>query len=287
MKDIEMNLNEKIYRFKKNANIFNIVIIIFTLLFTITFLNNFFKHEVNFFTFLYFVIAVILVIIRITYKRKVFKSIKEELFIKILPSLFENNKLIYNEIGIPKSEFINSRIYRNFTDFYTSDGIKELSRDLYVANVTAMRKEENRKTTVFKGIFGYMKTKEFYENEIIIKPDIENKYVKNVLDEKGKILGDNVNVIRLENNEFERNFEVYSKDQIKARQLITPVYMEDLVKIKNEINAPIKIVYLGDKKYVAIWNMRIIDEKDILKNGVNIDSIKERIEKIFEIFDKC
>lgn len=287
MKDIEMNLNEKIYRFKKNANIFNIIIIIFTLLFAITFLNNFFKHEVNFFTFLYFVIAVILVIIRITYKRKVFKSIKEELFIKILPSLFENNKLVYNEIGIPKSEFINSRIYRNFTDFYTSDGIKELSRDLYVANVTAVRKEENRKTTVFKGIFGYMKTKQFYENEIIIKPDIENKYVKNVLDEKGKILGNNSNVVRLENNEFERNFEVYSKDQIKVRQLITPVYMEDLVRIKNEINSPIKIVYFGDKKYVAIWNMRIIDEKDIWKNGVNIDSIKERIEKIFDIFDKC
>ena len=127
-----------------------------------------------------------------------------------------------------------------------------------------------------------MKLDDFYNDEIIIKPDYENKFVSTLVDSKNKIFGENENVVRLENLEFEKYFEVYSKDQIKARQLITVEYMENMVKVKRKLNTLIKVRYCGDKKYVAIWNKRLIDEKDFYKNGIKLDKIKENIKEIYE-----
>lgn len=287
MKEIEKDLNLKIEKMKKVSKITNYIIIVLSIIFIAFFLSNFYSYNMDLKVFYIFAIIMCLIIGTIIVKNKTLKDIKNKIFINIFSDLISDYKIIYNSLGISKKEFQDSGLYSNYTDYYTSDGLKVLSNNLNIANVLALRKEENRKTTVFNGIFGYMQTEEFYEDEIIIKPDVENKYVKDILDEKSKLLGNSKYIVRLENSEFEKYFEVYSKNQIKARQLITPDYMEKIVAIRKTINAPIKIIYFGNKKYVALWDMRILNEKEIYKNGVNIEKIRENVEKIIDIFNKC
>lgn len=287
MEELEAKLNNEIYNANKIFKVFNIIIIVLIIISLTKFFSSFFEFKISFSFFAYFLIATILAIVEIVYRKRLLKRIKDDIMLEILPDLLEDTKLIYSELGIPKSEFINSGIYKNYTAYYTSDGLKSFSNDIYIANVTAIKKEENRKITIFKGVFGYMKTDEFLDNEIIIQPDVENKYVSNILNSSKKIFGEYNTTVRLENNEFEKCFEVYSKNQIKARQIVTPYYMENLLKIRNKINAPIKIIYKGDKKYVAIWNARIIDEKEIYKAGVKIENLKSRIKELINIFEEC
>lgn len=280
MEELEKDINEKLLKKKKLFGMINICILMLILVcFGITALIRRF----SILTLIVFLIAVFIFFIKFWYKDKFLKSVKKEIFTKVFPNLLDNYKFIYCENGISKDEFIHSGMYKNYTDYYTSDGVKTFFGDLYIANVKAIRKEEDRKVDVFTGVFGYIQTDEFYEDEILIKPDIENKYLKNIFDETNKLLGDFDSVVRLENNEFERYFEVYSKNQLKARQVLTPYYMENLLRLKEKLDAPIKILYKENKKYIAVWNKRIIDENYIYKNGVDFKIIKGQLEEIVSL----
>lgn len=284
MEELEQRLNNELKRKKNILNIINIIAVILCVIYIIIFINSFGK-TFSFWVFLPAIFSMVLIALSIFIKNKLYKWIKNNVLEQIIPGLFENKKTIYVEDGISQKIFNDSGMYRNYNKYFSSDGIKDSMNNFCFANVTAIRKNEENKHTAFIGIFGYEKVDDFYENEILIKPDIENKYAKNLVNNKDKMLGNTSNVIRLENNEFERYFEVFSKDPIKARQLITTTYMENLLDIKKQIGEPIKIVYYGNKKYIAIWNKRIIEEKSIYKNGVNIKKIQERLEGIYKIFE--
>ncbi|MCI1273714.1 MAG: DUF3137 domain-containing protein [Clostridiaceae bacterium] len=66
-----------------------------------------------------------------------------------------------------------------------------------------------------------------------------------VLRDKGQVLGLNINnktyggmeKVALESIEFEKEFEVYSTDQVEARYILTTSFMEKLENIKNFFNA--------------------------------------------------
>ena len=291
MEELEAKINNKIYKFKKTSKVLSIFSTFLVIISLITFVKNVINFKINFNFFIYFIIATVLVVFQITHKKKLFREIKEEIFNSILSDL-NDKKFIYTELGMPKNEFAKSGIYKSYTDYYTSDGLKTFLNDIYIANVTAVKKTEERKENVFQGVFGYVMIEDYYENEVIIKPDVENKYVSNVLNSSKKIIGNDENIVRLENGEFEKYFEVYSKNQIKAREIITPIYMENLLKIRNKFNAPIKIIYKEEKKEdkqvsFAIWNARIIDEKDIYKSGLKINDIKEKLKGLINILNEC
>lgn len=282
MEELEKQINCELNQRKKELNLIMIIAIIFAIIYIFIFLNNLGK-TFSFFVFIPAIISIVLFIIHNIQKNKLLKNLKRKVLHQILPMVFDDTRAIYIETGISKNEFEKSGIYKNYNEYFSSDGIKDYLNKFHISNVTVKKKSEETKTPVFIGVFGFCKTEEFFENEILIKPDVENKYVKNIIATKDKIIGDNRNVIRLENNEFERNFEVFSKDPLKARQVITTSYMEKLLKIKNDLNTSIKIVYKGDKKYIAIWNVRIIDEKNIYINGIDIIKIKNKIKKIYEL----
>ncbi len=218
------------------------------------------------------------------YKENVLKTMKKEIFNAIIPEIFGTGT--YMPQGMPQNMYNESKLYLNYNAYFASDRIKKGMNQLDISNVTTTLKNQNTSTTIFKGIFAIMKLDDFYKDEILIKPDYENKFVSTLVDSKNKMLGENENVVRLENLEFEKYFEVYSKNQIKARQLLTVEYMEKMVNMKNKLNTLIKVRYFGDKKYVAIWNKRLIDEKDFYKNCVNLDKIKENIKEIYEVIQK-
>lgn len=286
MNELEYRLNTELMRKKKILNIVKVFVIIFFIMFVYLFfeyikLKNQLALVIVFFSFM------ISVVFGIMYKNSTMKYIKNSIIEYIIREIFEKKSVKYIQNGIPKKVFDDSRMYGGYNQYYSSDGLKMENDNFYIANVTAIEKDENNKKSVFVGIFGYLQTEEFYSEPIVIKPDVENKYISNLKNSKNKIIGNSTDVVRLENNEFEKYFEVYAKNQIEARQIVTVEYMENLLELKKQMNTLIKIIYIGNKKYVAIWNERIIDEKSIYKKGINLAEIKKRIENIIKVFEEC
>ena len=57
---------------------------------------------------------------------------------------------------------------------------------------------------------------------------------------------------RVENVEFEKNFAVYSTDQLEARYILTPLLMERLLAVQTAERSPIRVLFENSNIIVAI-----------------------------------
>ncbi len=56
----------------------------------------------------------------------------------------------------------------------------------------------------------------------------------------------------MENVEFEKNFVVFSNDQVEARYILTPSLMEKILKLKTTFKVTPNLAFHGSHVYVAI-----------------------------------
>lgn len=193
----------------------------------------------------------------------------------------KHEAVLYFPIGSLKNDFVNSNIYNGYNNLFFTEQVN-IGNGFKIANALATDRTDESRVVKFDGIFATKKLDEFYENEVIIKPDFENKYVSSIVISKDKLMGNDSQKVYLENAEFEKYFEVCSKNQIKAREIVTPKYMEDLLNIKLKLGVPIKVIYKGNMKYIAIWNKKILDDKSIFRRNLDLKALKEEFDYIIE-----
>lgn len=193
----------------------------------------------------------------------------------------KHEAILYFPVGSMKNDFVNSNIYNGYNNLFFTEQVN-IGNRFKIANTLATDRTDESRVIKFDGIFAAKKIDEFYENEIIIKPDFENKYVSSVVISKDKLMGNDSQKVYLENAEFEKYFEVCSKNQIKAREIVTPKYMENLLNIKLKLGVPIKVIYKGNMKYIAIWNKKILDDKSIFRRNLDLKALKEEFDYIIE-----
>ncbi len=69
----------------------------------------------------------------------------------------------------------------------------------------------------------------------------------------------NLQPVDLEDPDFEREFEVYTSDQVEARYLLTPDMMERLLKLKSKLRTEIKVAFNRGTVYIAIEGIESLD----------------------------
>jgi len=62
--------------------------------------------------------------------------------------------------------------------------------------------------------------------------------------------------VRLEDPRFEERFEVFSDDQVEARYLLTPAFMERLVRLADMSDGPMQAAFAGDELLLVIDGRR-------------------------------
>ncbi len=120
--------------------------------------------------------------------------------------------------------------------------------------------KKRRSVTVFQGPIVYFDTEKNYPATVLVK-------------EKRKtglfLLGeDKKNHVTLEDPEFEEKYAVFSKDQIGARKILTPAFMETLKKVETVFQAPASLLFDKNQVIVAIDTRRDMFEFIDLKNGL-------------------
>lgn len=202
------------------------------------------------------------------------------------------DKLEYSEkAGIPEKYFRQANFISKYAKYNSFDFIagKINEKDFLFSGISIKDKlkttTSGELTTIFYGTFGI--TDFIMENptEIIIAPDVRNKFLNMLLEDIKKATGKSTEIVRLENPEFERYFEVYSQDQVTARKVITLTFMEKMVEFRKLMNKNITLIYKNNKIYFFVESKLILDTRKLFFQGVTSKNVEEAT-KFFELISE-
>lgn len=217
---------------------------------------------------------------------------------KIYKSDFKNNvvKKIITHIDpdwsyepksfINKVEYLQSGLFTTPWDKYRGDdlihGIIEKTdfrlSELHTEYKTVSKDSKGNSTeswnTIFKGLFAHADFNKKIKGKTYVLPDV----AENLFGKWGQKLQRNDSrgeLVKLENLEFEKNFVVYSDDQIEARYILTPKMMEAIVNIKKQLKEEIYISFIESRVYIAISIHNDLFEPRIFNSGVRFLDIED------------
>ena len=227
---------------------------------------------------IYFSIVVNAFVLRgpFTVYKKLVKNDIMECFIKF----FENFKYEPGK-GLSHYELKDNYIFPMFDEVHTDDcfvgsykgvGVRICEEELIKYRTDT--KGRRKKTVTFLGIVLELDmNKSFFHQTYVIKDlGFLNRFHKKKGFEK----------VSLEDVLFEKEFEAYSENQIEARYLLTPAFMERMLKLKELYKGKsVQFSFYDSKVTIAInTNENMFEPCSLLKTNLQ----NEQIYKVFEQF---
>lgn len=163
--------------------------------------------------------------------------------------------------GILESEFRYSQLFSTTPDRYSTEDLvigKLDKTGFYFAEVHAEYKTETqtkngRRVTwhdILKGIIFVADFNKNFNGVTLVRPknigaSISAWFSKNVFS-----FGDK-NVVQLENDVFNKDFIVYSTDQVEARYILTPALMERIGDLNKRSAYTVSLSFIDSRMYIA------------------------------------
>ena len=209
-----------------------------------------------------FIFIVILIVFLWIYFGKAYKRYKMSFKDQIVRPLINtiNPELVYYpENYITEGTFKSSRIFRDHYNRYSGDDhvtgsvgktVIEFS-ELHVARVQQSGKQ-TQTIPIFDGIFFCADFNKNFKGETYVLPDYAEKWFGAIgrFLQKGSIKYGKV--VRMENVDFEKEFAVYSTDQVEARYILSTSLMERILNLKKKFRKKIHISFVSSNLYIAI-----------------------------------
>jgi hypothetical protein len=201
---------------------------------------------------------------------------------------FVDESLHYSKDGtISKYEYDSSALFHSHVDkFKGEDKIEGTIEgvDIKFSELHTQQKKKNAKgqeyyATIFRGLFFIADFNKHFKGKTIILPDKSEKYF-GFISHFFQSFSSHGELVKLDNSEFEKEFVVYSNDQIEARYILATSFMENILKLKKIANKKISISFNGAKVYIAIHLQGGVFEPKIYKKVSSFDEIKSYFETI-------
>ncbi|MFK7953897.1 MAG: DUF3137 domain-containing protein [Ekhidna sp.] len=184
------------------------------------------------------------------------------------PTICKSEDRIYGKVGATDIDLCEHRLQKKVT---TTDS------------------KGNRKTKIVTLFSGLVVSADFHKNfngTMLIVPDTADsaswKWAAKQLEIKSK--GDQ-KIVRLEDPEFEKTYTVYATDQIEARYILSPSFMQRMVKMHQKLNnkakASISISFRNDRMIMAIHWQNNFFEYTFHK------SVEEEVKETLEELKLC
>lgn len=199
---------------------------------------------------------------------------KERIINELLKNFIEDVDYVPLK-GLPKSIYDEAKYGGFYNKYYSDDYFegKMNGKKIVMANLLVQKEEEIRDkdgnyetetTTVFNGIFGKINL----EKTINCNLTIANDYRTSSFDKQK---------IDMDSFEFEKEFNVYTDNQITAMQLLTADIQSDILELYNEQKIRFHISITNNTMYVLFNTGRMFEVFSSRKNP------NEVLEKFFEI----
>lgn len=147
--------------------------------------------------------------------------------------------------GLPQQDFVAAQIYKTAIATYEHEDLIEAkvgNTRFRMSDVHARyRGFKNQLRTLFQGVVIVADFPKPFKGRTVILPE--------------GCFGDRpdgLQAVTLERSAFERDFVVYSSDQIEARYLLSPTMMERLVRFSRRFPGDVRISFANNQVLVAI-----------------------------------
>jgi hypothetical protein len=203
--------------------------------------------------------------------------------------------LTYNPSGfLPQTEFKKSRIITSdFNRYKGNDYIsgKIISTDVELSELHVQKEVKTKNGssthTIFKGVFFVADFHKKFQGETYVLTDTLEKTFGSLGTWFQKNNFGRPDLVKLENVDFEKNFAVYSTDQIEARYILTPGMMEAILNLK-KLSNKVQLSFIDEKVYIKLPLKKDMLESSVFKTVLDKQEMQSNytyLKLLFSIVD--
>ncbi|MEI6823034.1 MAG: DUF3137 domain-containing protein [Bacteroidota bacterium] len=175
------------------------------------------------------------------------KKYMNVVFPKIVGFLFEDYEYIPNQ-RISNVVLNKSMLLEHHVSSVEGEGFMRFTvggSDVMFSETKALNDNLN---SIFKGVFLSASFNKNFTSKTFLFSKSITAFIKNT---EKKIFSE-LEIVKLENNEFDHEFLILSTDQVEARYILTPNLMESILNYKHKMGANISISFVDNRLYCAI-----------------------------------
>lgn len=209
--------------------------------------------------------------------------------IKPLINKLDSN-LRYNSTShVSSNLFRNSKLFTSKIDRMSgNDFVKGKIQEVKIqfSDIHAEKKDKDSKgreswSTIFQGLFIVSEFNKYFKGQTIILPDTAQKGFGNLVGSWLQSHNSNRDeLVKMDSPEFEKEFVVYSNDQIEARYILTHTFMKRLLIFKKRSKHPIYISFIGESIHMAIEYNKDLFEPSVFRSLLNYKIAMEYVQTL-------
>jgi len=228
-----------------------IAIIVLSILFIGIFSNIRILPKIN----LIFIMLITIIIFKSTTrflneKEEYINKYKSDILIKVIQEI-SKDKIYFSKKGISLTDYLQAGFETKniFNEYKSSDyiGIETNNKKINLYNIKLNYKEivDNKTITnnIFSGIYAYVMCNKKIENIRI------EKNIQNLISREGQVILDNQN--------FEKYFNIFSRNRMLTMQVLTPQVMEKLLEFIKKNFTNFEIIIKDNKIHFKIYTQII------------------------------
>lgn len=199
------------------------------------------------------------------YKRnKVVEAFKSEVVSKIIESV--DNSYYYNPTNyIDKSHFKASKLFRRPDRYdgedYISGRLDKTDFEMSEVHAEYESRDSDGDTTyhtIFKGLLMIADFHKDFHGHTVVVPDRTGEGWFGRIAKSSKRKGQEL--AKMENPDFEKEFDVYTTDQVEARYILSTSMLENIMVLRKRFDSKIHIAFLNSYVYIAIeWKKKFLE----------------------------
>ncbi|MDA3907540.1 MAG: DUF3137 domain-containing protein [Sulfurimonas sp.] len=147
------------------------------------------------------------------------------------------------------------------------DGTKIEFSDIHAEKRQKDSKGRESWSTIFKGLFIVAEFNKNFHGKTLILPDTAQSTFGNLI---GNWLQSNNftrdELVKMDDNNFEKEFVVYSSDQIEARYILSHTLMKKLLIFKDKSKQPVYVSFIGNHIHMAVYYDKDLFEPSIFRS---------------------
>ena len=195
---------------------------------------------------------------------------------------FIGDSLRYSKTGmISEHEYRLSSLFDQRVDRYSGDDLvvgKVDGVDVRFSEVHSELKKKGNKgktywVTIFRGLMFIADFNKHFKGKTIIIPDHSEKFLGS-LSHFFQSFSSRGELVKMDSPEFEKEFVVYSDDQIEARYILSHSLMNAILEYKKLVGKNLSISFVGSNIYMAIGFKKRLFEPKIYKKVTNFDEVR-------------
>jgi len=220
---------------------------------------------------------------------KKYKLTFKDIVITPLIRAIDPNLNYSKEAFISRDKYMASIIFPTYPDVYKGEdyvwGMVDKTMiefsELHTEYKTHDSKGRTEYHTIFKGLFMIADFNKDFKGRTIVLPDYTEKTFGFIAKFFQKMNYGRDQLVYMEDPVFEKEFKVYSNDQVEARYILSTDMLSRIVQLKRDLGCHIHLSFVNSKIFIAVSTTKDMFDPKINQSVLDQNMIREFYNQIY------